>query len=430
MADPAVRVVIDTSLMTGVSYDPEMGAFAIEPGVTLGEAYRKLYLGWGVTIPAGVFPVVGVGGHIPGGGHGCLCRQHGLASDHLYGIEVVVVDEVGIARSVRATREANDPNRDLWWAHTGGGGGNFGIVTRYWFRSLGASGIDPAGLLPKAPSAVLRCKAEWNWEQIDEAAFTRLVRNYGEWCERNSAPHSSYAALWSVLQLNRRALGKIDLRGIVTVEDEAEQLLDAHLTAINEGVGVPCTRAVETISWLTYSLIPFPDLVETGSQSILFKLKDAWLRKPLTDRQIAIAYDYLTRADYEVIGNLGLETTGGWAHTVAPDATASAQRDAILRTGWTVAWQHPQDEARSLTWLRTFYRDAFADTGGVPVPGEVSDGAFINHPDVDLADPEWNTSGVPWYTLYYKDNYPRLQQIKARWDPRNVFHHALSIRFA
>ena len=64
----------------------------------------------------------------------------------------------------------------------------------------------------------------------------------------------------------------------------------------------------------------------------------------------------------------------------------------------------------------------------MPVPGEVSSGALINHPDVDLADPQWNTSGVPWHTLYYKDNYPRLQQVKARWDPRNVFHHALSIR--
>ena len=51
---------------------------------------------------------------------------------------------------------------------------------------------------------------------------------------------------------------------------------------------------------------------------------------------------------------------------------------------------------------------------------------MINHPDTDLAAPALNTSGVPWHTLYYQANYPRLQQIKARWDPRNVFHHALS----
>ncbi len=58
----------------------------------------------------------------------------------------------------------------------------------------------------------------------------------------------------------------------------------------------------------------------------------------------------------------------------------------------------------------------------------MSNGSYINYPDVDLADPALNTSGVPWYELYYRDNYPRLQRIKARWDPRNVFHHALSIQ--
>ena len=149
VADPAVRVVIDTSLMTAISYDSEVGAFAIEPGVRLGDAYRRLFLGWGVTIPAGVSPNVGVGGHVLGGGFGYLCRQHGLAADHLYGVEVVVVDENGTAKSVTATRETSDPNRDLWWAHTGGGGGNFGIVTRYWFRSPRPRAAIPPGCCPK-----------------------------------------------------------------------------------------------------------------------------------------------------------------------------------------------------------------------------------------------------------------------------------------
>ncbi|MEY9848856.1 FAD/FMN-containing dehydrogenase [Streptacidiphilus sp. BW17] len=54
-------------------------------------------------------------------------------------------------------------------------------------------------------------------------------------------------------------------------------------------------------------------------------------------------------------------------------------------------------------------------------------GTYINYPDVDLADPAFNTSGMPWSPLYYGENYPRLQRVKARWDPRNVFRHALSI---
>lgn len=159
VADRAVRVVIDTSLMTGVSYDPEQRVFAVEPGTRLGEVYQRLFLGWGVTLPAGVSPNVGIGGHVVGGGFGYLCRQHGLASDHLYGVEVVVVDDTGTARCVSATREPDDPHRDLWWAHTGGGGGNFGVVTRYLFRSPEATGDDPARLLPQAPRSVLRFSA-------------------------------------------------------------------------------------------------------------------------------------------------------------------------------------------------------------------------------------------------------------------------------
>jgi aclacinomycin oxidase len=125
---------------------------------------------------------------------------------------------------------------------------------------------------------------------------------------------------------------------------------------------------------------------------------------------------------------LGMATYGGKVNTIAADATASSQRDSIFTMSCSVGWMYPQDEAGSLDWVRQFYRDLFSGTGGVPVPSEFTDGAFINHPDVDLADPEWNTSGVPWYTLYYKENYLRLQRIKARWDPGNIFHHALSIQ--
>jgi FAD/FMN-containing dehydrogenase len=431
VADPAVQVVIDTSLMNGVYYDPDMAAFAVEAGATLGEVYRTLFLGWGVIIPAGESPDIGAGGHVLGGAFGFLCREHGLAADYLYAVELVAVDETGTATRVVATREASDPNRELWWAHTGGGGGNFGIVTRYWFRSPGATGTDPALLLPRAPDSVTIFRVAWNWGDVDEAAFTGLVRNHGDWCERNSGADSPYAQLFSILFLRRRQYGTLELKGLSTAGTAAERVFDEHLAAINQGVGVAHTREVEQASWLGFALNPFPELFRTGMENVLTKVKDAFLRKRFTDGQIAVAYRYLTRDDYDVPGGmLGLATYGGRVNAVAPDATASAQRDSILTTACAAGWLDPRDETQHLAWVRAFYRDLFVETGGVPVPGKICDGALINHPDVDLADPEWNTSGVPWHSLYYKDNYARLQRIKGRWDPRNVFHHALSIRAA
>ena len=151
VSDPEVRVILDVSPMKRVYYDRGMGAVAVEAGATVGETFRALYRNWGAVIPLGEYPAIGMGGHVAGGAFGFLCRQLGLAADYLYAVEVVTVDLHGRPGSVVATREASDPNRELWWAHTGGGGGNFGVVTRYWFRSPDSSGEDPAdAVAPRA----------------------------------------------------------------------------------------------------------------------------------------------------------------------------------------------------------------------------------------------------------------------------------------
>jgi hypothetical protein len=428
VSDPAVRVIIDVSPMKRVYYDAERRAVAVEAGATVGETFRALFETWGVVIPLGEYPEIGMGGHVVGGAFGFLCRQLGLAADYLYAVEVVTVNASGRASSVVATRETSDPHRDLWWAHTGGGGGNFGVVTRYWFRSPGASGEDPAGLLPQAPESVTTFKAEWDWGDIDQPSFLQLLRNHGFWCEHNSDADSPDASLWTLLELHREQFGKIIIRGVST-DAGAYGQVDDHLAALSEGVGAPKAKELARMSWLEFALNPFPDLFAMPPGGVSAKVKDALLKKRLTDRQIGVAYDHLTRTDHDVMGGmLGLATYGGRINTVAPDATASAQRDSILDMACNTGWLDPREEAKNLSWVRAVYRDLFAESGGVPVPGEAYDGVFINHPDTDLADLRLNTSGVPWHTLYYKENYPRLQRIKARWDPRDEFRHALSIR--
>lgn len=115
---------------------------------------------------------------------------------------------------------------------------------------------------------------------------------------------------------------------------------------------------------------------------------------------------------------------------MAPGATAFPHRDASVLAAYQATWLDPADDARHLTALRELYRDVYAETGGVPVRGPVNAGCYVNLPDADLADRAWNTSGVSPQTLYYGDNYPRLQRVKAAWDPRDIFRHALSVRKA
>jgi len=431
VSDPDVRVIIDISPMKRVYYDAEMRAVAVEAGATVGETCRALFDAWGTVIPLGEYPAIGVGGHVVGGAFGFLCRQLGLATDYLFGVEVVTVNGDGRATVVVATCEPADPNREFWWAHTGGGGGNFGIVTRYWFRTPRAPGSDPARLLPRAPESITTFKAEWNWSDIDEPSFLRLLRNHGTWCEKNVGADFPNASLFALLEAHRKQFGKIVVRGVSTAGPDADRQWNDHLSALSDGVKGPSGHEVARMSWLEFALNPLPDLFAGPPGGVSAKVKDALLRKRLSDRQIRVTYDYLTRTDYDVMGGmLGFATYGGRINTVAPDATASAQRDAILDIACNVGWLDPNEEAKNLNWVRAFYRDLFADTGGVPAPGDAYDGAFINHPDADLADPALNLSGVPWYTLYYKNNYPRLQRIKAQYDPRDVFRHPLSIRAA
>jgi len=428
VSDPDVRVIVDVSPMKRIYHDKEMRAIAVEAGATVGETFRALNDNWGTMVPLGEYPGIGVGGHVVGGAFGFLCRQLGLAADYLYAVEVVTVDKDGRASSVVATREKADANRELWWAHTGGGGGNFGVVTRYWFRSPAASGDDPARLLPRAPESITTFRAEWNWSDIDQSSFLRLLRNHGTWSERNSDVDSPNASLWTLLLAHRQQLGKIIIRGLST-DAAPERQINDYLATLSDGVGAVQNKEVARVSWLEFALNPFPDLFTMPPGGVSTKGKDAMLRKRLTDRQIAIAYDYMTRTDYDVMGGaFGFATFGGRVNAVAPDATASPQRHSIFDAACTTGWIDPSEEEKNLRWVRAFYRDLFADTGGVPVPGDRYDGTLINHPDTDLADATLNTSGVPWYTLYYQRNYPRLQQIKARWDPQNIFRHPLSIR--
>ncbi|GAB3174242.1 FAD-binding oxidoreductase [Myceligenerans halotolerans] len=426
VAAPDIAVVIDLAGMNRVYHDRSTGAFAVEAGATLEHVYNTLFRGWGVTIPGGSCPSVGAGGHIAGGGYGVLSRGLGLTVDHLHAVEVVVAGADGVARTVVATRGGE--HHDLWWAHTGGGGGNFGIVTRYWFRTPGASG-EPGSLLPAGPRETLVTDLLWQWGDLTDAGFARLMRNYGDWLTRHSSPGDPANALFCQLKPQHRVAGSFGM----TVEVDASQgdpdgLLDDFLAEMAAGVGArPITLERRRLPWL--HAVEWPGFTGGRNPNWRFKIKSAYLRQGFTDEQIAAIHHHLTRTDYQHPGALLLLTSyGGRINAVAPHETAAPQRDSVLKPQFLVSWTEPGADEMHLNWVRELYRDVFSATGGVPVPGPQTDGCYINYADADLADPAWNTSGVEWTELYYKDGYRRLQHVKRRWDPHDVFRHAQSVR--
>ncbi len=426
--NPKTQVIIDLSEFKKVSYDAQHRAFAVNAGATLGEVYETLFKRWGVTIPAGSCPSVGAGGHVAGGGYGPLNRLCGLSSDYLWAVEVAVVDHRRRARRVFASRDSNDAAlRDLWWAHTGGGGGNFGAVTRYWFRSPEATGTDPEQLLPKPPEDVWVSTVAWPWDRMTEESFSRLMKNYGGWHTTHSAAASPPAGLFSHLTTTHQAASAITMTTQMDASSPpAEQLLSDFIAAVAQDVGVaPQPREHRKLPW--WHATNWPGLFG-GAPTGRADFKSAYLRTNFTDAQVAAFYRHLTRSDFQnPVALVQIASYGGRTNTIPPDATAVSHRDSIIKLHFLVAWGNEVDDAANLAWLREFYRDVFANTGGVPVPNDVTDGCFINYADIDLSDPAWNTSGVPWHDLYYKGNYPRLQQVKATWDPTDVFHHAQSI---
>ncbi|MCP3822796.1 FAD-binding oxidoreductase [Streptomyces sp. A3M-1-3] len=423
-----VRVVIDMSGMTGVFYDRERQAFAVEPGALLGTVYRSLYKGWGVTIPGGTCPTVGAGGHIAGGGYGPLSRLHGLTVDHLYAVEVVVVDADGNARKVVATREASDPNRDLWWAHTGAGGGNFGVITRYWLRSPNATGTDPSAMLPQPPAELLVSDISWSWSGMTEQSFTRLLKNFSRWHEKNSGADSVYAGLFSHLKPQHRSAGAFSMSTQIDASlPGAEGLLDDFLTAVNAGTGLTYqVNDRKKVPWL-YAVTQWSGWV--GGATARWKAKSAYLRRAFPDAQLKAFYRHMTRTDYDNPGGIVvLAGFGGRVNSVGASETAVPQRDSIIKMLYVSLWANPDEDAKHLQWIREFYRDVYGATGGVPRPDGVNDGCFINYVDADMADPSINDSGVPWHQLYFKDGYRRLQRVKGKWDPRGIFTHSMAIR--
>ena len=140
-------IVLDVSTMKGLHIDVERRTAWAQPGLTAGE-YTLAAAAHGLATPFGDGGSVGIAGLTLGGGIGWLVRKHGLTIDALQAVEIVTADG-------RLLTASADQHQDLFWA-VRGGGGNFGVVTRFQFKLYPVGNVLGGALVLPPTAEVLR----------------------------------------------------------------------------------------------------------------------------------------------------------------------------------------------------------------------------------------------------------------------------------
>jgi hypothetical protein len=367
-------VVVDLSRMHAISLAAN-GHAAAGAGAKLLDVYAALG-NRGRMIPAGTCPTVGIAGLTQGGGIGLSGRKFGLTCDHLLEATVVLADGTAVVANAQH-------HPDLYWALRGGGGGNFGIVTRFVFRT-------------NAAPAVCTYSLEWPWSDAKEVVQA--------W--QTFAPHAP-DGLSSVLNVNAFAGSgspSITSAGQFVGSEQALRALLAPLA----NAGAP-TRFTVTPRTFLGAVHYFAG---GGGGRSTFGAKSSISTAPLSSAGIdALLHQIeLKRTSGTGSGIVLLDSWGGAINRVPKAATAFVHRDALFSMQYLAYWNAGQAAAPNLAWLRRCF---------AALRPHVSPFAYQNYIDPELPH---------WQHAYYGRNLARLQKVKRAYDPHNVFHFRQSIR--
>jgi FAD/FMN-containing dehydrogenase len=365
-------LVIDLRPMNDVVIDPTLRVARVGAGATWGD-FDAAAQEFGLATTGGRVSTTGVSGLTLGGGSGWLERKHGLACDSLVRAEVVTAD----ARVVTASEETNS---DLFWA-LHGGGGNFGVVTSFDFR------LHPVG------PTVLAGLLLW-----PGAAGHDLVRFYRALVE--GAPDELGSAV-----------------GFITgppLESIPRHLQGTSCCVVVLCYAGPVEEGKEVVKALRSFGPPDADLVQSmpyaGFQSIFDDSNPPGLRNYWTADYLEHLNDDAIDAFVDHASRLGsprsdcfLIPWGGAVARTAEGETPLAQRNAPWVTHALLKWEQPREDTEHIGWARAF-------TAAMKRFG--SGGVYLNF----IGD-----EGEDRIRAAYGDNYSRLVEIKAHYDPHNLF---------
>lgn len=367
-------IVLDLSLMKNIEIDTNEKTVWAEAGLTAVEL-TSATLEHGLAIGFGDTGSVGIGGITLGGGVGYLVRKHGLTIDNLLAAEIVTAD--GEILQIDETNHA-----DLFWAIRGGGG-NFGVVTKFKFKLQDLTQAYGGILcIPATPETI--------------ASFLR---------EADSAPEA-LSTIANVMPappmpfLAEEHYGKIIIFAMMCYAGDASE---------GEKVIEPF-RKIAT---------PLADLLHPMSYAELFPPDEAEYHPIASSRTMFL--DYVDESVAETILNhlskatgmmsvTQLRVLGGAMSRVSEDATAYAHRKSKIMANLAVLYQDINEKPVHEKWIDEF-QNAITQS---------DKGAYVNF---------INTVGEDELNAAYPSNtLGKLRQVKSKYDPQNLFRMNQNIK--
>jgi FAD/FMN-containing dehydrogenase len=363
-------IVIDTSQMTKIILDKQGGIATVQAGIRVGQLVRRLAQE-GILAPFGDSSSVGIGGISTGGGITAIQRTVGVISDNI--LAVTIVDANGEILHVNKTE-----NPDLLWAIRGGGGGNFGIITSYTFR------VRPA------PAGVGIFQIIWPWKQLNE-----VINAWQTW-----APYVD-ERLGTILEAYSKKNGLLRSQGIFLGSKAELAKLIAPLT----NIGTPLKVFIDEVSLL--EAIDFWAPIEPLFDDQNTTWSSAWVEDSLPEKGIDAIHYFLEKAK-GTESNFFFLNSGGAMNRVPPQNTAFFWRNTKYYLEWDASWIEKSDARKNIK-LVELTREQLRP---------YITGSYVNVPDLYLRN---------YAQEYYGDNLARLREVKAKYDPENVFNFEQSI---
>lgn len=378
----APDLLIDVKPMNLVTVDAIEGTVFVRGGASNQDVANALRA-YPLAVPSGRCPTVGTSGLVLGGGWGFAATHSGLTCDSLLHTDVVLANGKTVGASLKE-------NSDLFWAVRGGGGGNFGVHTAFFFK------------LHDVPKLVTTFNIVWPpGNQIEVMTALQKMQ------KANATMMSTRSKVRPLKAGARPGLDQLVVETLGLYWGKEKELTEILKASISEPWATADVYEMEYWRARDYLLTDDPTgMFEIKSRYVEDSLNEAGLKKMLYWMQQWPGGSL--RQD-----NMGiLFAIGGKVKDVPSDATAYVHRNSNYIFEMECSWAPIDDDAvvrDQRNWLRAYYED---------MNDFVQPESYVNFPDRELKN---------WAQAYYGSNLPRLSEMKRKYDPDNVFKFAQSI---